>query len=283
MKTQAKLLFLSCGLMFFATSLDAKQCPRTKLKNKQFVVQPKEAPECGAPGAYIGAERVDDIIVPKVGPVVAYRFVARNFPPDKKLRLASQNLGGPLQYLYAYDVDDDGSVGRQVPEGTLMLENEIFLMFDFFKGQPVRYWLLSDDGAVRKSCQIVPHPIVATAQDGARISIQRLTPDSRLVLVEGRDFLPDETVYITTQSANMRIENVKMPCRKGHFSMVVEPEIEGKSGGIAYVEVLRAHERLILDYEWGWEAINPKKRHSPSRAMDPDALVKLAQEQNEYS
>lgn len=244
----------------------------------QFILDPREAPEDNPYGSQFEAQRQQDVEIPKVGTVAAFSFIGRNFIPDQKVTLASQSLYGAIKPLYEYQADDDGFLGRQIPEGTMMLENDVWLMFDFYKGQPVRYWLYTKDGKVRISTLFIPYPIETQARDGAKISIRRLTPDARLVICEGVDFLPDERLFITTQAAGQMVANTPIACANGSFSMVLEPGASGKTGGKALVEVKRANERLVLDYDWGCEAINPKKRLAPAKYMEQDVLSKLSQE-----
>lgn len=226
-------------------------------------------------GSLFYAERTDDTYVENVGSVATYRFIGRRFPEEASYILASQSLGGPRQPVAKYEVDDEGQLGRQIDVGTLMLDNEMILMFDYFKGEPVDYWLCSTDGKSRLRTTFVPYPIVSYGRDGAVISIRRLTQDAGLVLLEGIDFNPDENILVSTQSGTKRTSNVPIVCTNGKFSMVLEPAYAGKSGGTAYVDVMRMNERLMVEYEWGCEAINPKKRQANTSRIKQDALLKL--------
>ena len=48
-----------------------------------------------------------------------------------------------------------------------------------------------------------------------------------------------------------------------------------KTGGTAYIDVMRANERLMLEYDWGCEAVNPKRRQGNTSRIKPDALINL--------
>ncbi|MBS0655241.1 MAG: hypothetical protein JSR46_05660 [Verrucomicrobia bacterium] len=236
-----------------------------------LVVLQKKNPD----SVYFGTERLSDIGIESVGDVASFQLVVRNAPPDQKYMLSNRNLGGPIKPIYEYQADDDGTLGRQVSEGTMMLDNDVWLMFDFFRGEPVEYFLTSRDGATELVTTFVPYPIKATGKDGAEISVRRLVPDARLMLCEGDGFVPDEEVLVSSQSANERTVDVPYICRNGRFSMLLEPQAAGKSGGVAYIEVKRAAERLALEYDWGCQALNPKRRVANSSKMKQDALSKL--------
>ena len=231
-------------------------------------------------GSIFYAERLKDTFVENVGQVATYRFIARKFPPDTTYLLCSQNLGCPMQPVSWYDVDDDGKLGRQIDAGTLMLDSEMILMFDYCRGEAVEYWLCSSDSKARLSTTFVPYPILSQALDGATISIRRLTPDASLVLLEGSDFNPDEHIMVSSQSASGRSPHVPIVCTNGKFNMILEPGAPGKSGGTAYVDVARAVERLGLEYDWGCEAVNPKKRMGNTSRIKHDALIKLPTDMN---
>ncbi|MCE5293126.1 MAG: hypothetical protein LLF94_00745 [Chlamydiales bacterium] len=226
-------------------------------------------------GSFFTAERMPDTYIENVGPVATYRFVARKFPQDQVYVLASQSLGGTPQPIAGYEVDDDGHLGRQIEAGTLMLDNEMILMFDYFKGEPVEYWLCSNDATSRLGTSFVPYPISTEAKDGAIITVRRLTQDAGLVLLEGTDFNPDEEIAVGSQVGNMRTPNVPIRCRNGRFSMIFEPKDNDKSGGTAYIDVLRKGERLMLEYDWGCEAVNPKRRQGNTSRIKHDALINL--------
>lgn len=226
-------------------------------------------------GSLFYAERMEDTYVENVGLVATYRFIARRFPRDASYLLASQNLGRPLTPVAWYKVDDEGMLGRQIDAGTLMLDNEMILMFDYCRGESVEYWLCSQDSKARLGCTFVPYPIEAEAHDGARISLRRLTQNATLVLLEGYDFNPDEELYITSQSGPLKTENVPIECKNGRFSMIFEPAVPGKSGGVAYVDVQRKNGRLTLEYDWGSEAVNSKKRLANTTKIKQDALLKI--------
>lgn len=231
-------------------------------------------------GSIFYAERVKDTFVENVGQVATYRFIARKFPPNTTYLLCSQNLGCPMQPFAWYEVDDDGKLGRQIDAGTLMLDNEMILMFDYCRGEAVEYWLCSSDGKARVASTFVPYPITTQALDGATISIRRLTPDASLVYLEGSDFNPDEYITLSSQSAAGRTANVPVVCTNGKFSMIFEPGAPGKSGGTAYVDVTRVGERLMLEYDWGCEAVNPKRRLGNTSRIKQDALIKLSTDLN---
>lgn len=253
--------------------------PKEELAKKKTAPKPESLAspdrEVNPHGSVFYADKQADTFIENVGMVATYRFVARKFLPEEPYLLASENLGSPLEPFAWYEIDDDGHPGRQIEAGTLMLDNEMFLMFDYCKGESVDYWFLSNDKKARLRATIVPYPITVEAKDGATISIRRLTPDARLVLLEGKDFDPDEKIWISSQSGSVRSSNVPVACPGGRFSMLFEPAQEGKSGGTAYVDVVRIRERLMLEYDWGCEATNPKKRMANTQKIKTDALIKL--------
>lgn len=236
---------------------------------------PSNDRELNPNGSLFYAERVKDTYIENVGQVATYRFIARKFPPETKYLLCSQNLGSPLQPITWYDVDDDGQLGRQIEAGTLMLDNELILMFDYCRGEPVEYWLCSSDGNARLCSSFVPYPILAEGRDGATISLRRLTRDAGLVIVEGSDFNPDEAIMVSSQTGTIAAPSVPVVCGYGKFSMIFEPSAPGKTGGVAYVDVMRKGERLTLEYDWGCEAVNPKRRLGNTSRIKQDALLNL--------
>ncbi len=269
------------GIVSLVSSCSYREYPKPDKREsvqkvrEQMLPLVSEERELNPYGSILYAERVKDTYIENVGPVATYRFLARRFPPEGKYLLASENLGCPRQPYAWYNVDDDGQLGRPIETGTLMLDNEHILMFDYCKGEPVDYWLVSEDGKARQSVTIVPYPISIEARDGAQVSVRRLTYDARLVLVEGSDFNSDEKILVSSQSGTNRSDNVPITCVNGRFSMILEPSSPGRSGGTAYVDVRRFKELLTLEYDWGSEAVNAKKRLANTSRIQPDALVKL--------
>lgn len=265
-------------VLFSVTSCQKPEPPKpppvVKIKKDTTVLLNSEG-ERNPRGSVFFTERMPDTYVENVGQVATYRFIARKFPPESSYLLSSQNLGGIRQPIVWYDVDDDGQLGRQIEAGTLMLDNELILMFDYCRGEPVEYWLCSGDGDVRLSTTLVPYPITVQGADGAAVSIRRITPDASLVLLEGTDFNPDEKVLVSTQSGSKRTVNVPFICKNGRLSIVFEPGSPDRSGGTAYVDIMRRGERLSLEYDWGCEAVNPKKRLGNTQRIKQDALINL--------
>ena len=262
--------------LIFLVLLLLASCQRPEPKVKE-VINPLVASERerNPHHSVFYAERVEDTYIENVGPVATFRFIARKFSPEDKYILGSQNLGQPIQPYAWYEVDDDGQLGRQIDSATLMLDSEMMLMFDYFMGEPVEYWLCSLDGTSRLGVTLVPYPIMSEGQDGATITLRRLTPDARLVLLEGRDFDPDEQIFVSSQSGKQHTHNVPIICINGKFTMIFEPGIAERSGGSAYIDVERIRERLMLKYDWGCEAVNPKKRLANTQKIKRDALIKL--------
>jgi hypothetical protein len=252
--------------------------PKVHIEEKPFVVEPQQVMYRNPNGASFEAERLSDTVVPKIGSVASYKFIARNFKPNDTMTLMCQNLGGIPKPVAAYQVDDDGTLGRQVPEGTMIFDNDVWLMFDFFRGEPVRYWLVSKDRKTILSTDFVPYPILAKGYGGAQISLRRLVADARLVICEGEGFLPDEELIVTSKSSDRMIANVPVVCAYGKFSMLFEPAQNNKTGGTGFIEFKRQNERLVLEYDWGSEAVSTKKRIANSISLDPGTLQKLSDE-----
>lgn len=229
-------------------------------------------------GIFFSADKFTDVYIKNVGTVAAYQFTVTRAPPGQKFSLSAQPLGGDVTVYAEYDVDDDGTLGRQVNEGTMMLNNELICMFDFWRAEPVDYWLISKDGSTVLKTTLVPYPIQTQGRDGAKITLRRLIPSAHLMLCEGEGFLPDEKIFATAQSVNQVAANVPLFCTNGKFSLLLEPAGKASSGGKAFLEIRRFSERLIVDYDWGCEATNDKRKIACSLKMDSDALVKLSQE-----
>ncbi len=226
-------------------------------------------------GSVFYSIRTEDTYVENVGAVATYQFIARKCIPNASYILSTRALNGDITPVMRLETDDEGQLGRQIDAGTLMLDNERILMFDFCKGEPIEYWLTSLDGKTNIKSTFVPYPIATQGRDGATISIRRLTPDAKLVLVEGYDFDPDEKIYVSTQSSGSETKNVPFVCTNGKLSMIIEPAGEGKSGGTAYLNISRMKERLVLEFDWGCEATNPKKRMANTQRIKQDALLNL--------
>ncbi len=222
------------------------------------------------------AQKFEDVSIENVGNVAAYQFIVRKAPLEMQFVLFCQSLGKPPTPVFEYEADDHGELGRQLGPGTMMLDNDLVLLFNFFQGEPVDYWLVSKDLKTVMKTSFVPYPIKAEGKDEASISIKRLVPDARLLLCEGDGFLPDERLLITTRSGDRCIPNIAINCVNGRFALLLEPEVAGKSGGTASLEVRRFHERLFLDYDWGSEALNKRKMIADANRMAADTLQQLS-------
>ena len=265
-------------VLLFAAGCQARQQTSVTIEPKPFVVYPVEVVERNPYASSFAVERLPDTQVPKVGSVASFKFVARGFVPNSRITLANQSLGGPIKPICEFQVDDDGTLGRQVPEGTMILDNDVWLMFDFLRGEPIRYWLISADNKTRLSQLFVPYPLRTKGRDGAEVSLRRLVPDASLVLCEGDGFLPDEEVFVTSTSADKMIAQVPIVCAYGKFSMAFEPKRAGKTGGVSVIEIKRQYERLLLEYDWGSEAVSKKKVIASPNNMNSDTLQKLSSE-----
>jgi hypothetical protein len=240
---------------------------------------PEENAFSNPTGMHFSVKKYKDVFFKNVGTVTAVQFVVRGATVGKKYILWCKPLGRDMKALYEYDTDDYGLLGRQLGPGTMMLDDDILLLFDFFKGEPVKYYLTSFDKSTVLQTEFVPYPICTTARDEAQVTLKRLVPDASLVLCEGEGFLPDEHLLITTQSGTVIIPNKPVICTNGKFSFIFEPAAPKKSGGIGYVEIRRFSERLVVDCDWGCEAFSKKKLFARSDLLEPEALLKLNSEQ----
>jgi hypothetical protein len=230
--------------------------PVIKTDNQELVaayIPPEEEVISNPKRVHFSIKKYKDIEVKNVGTVTAIQFVVRGAEPEKKYILWSQPLGRDITAVYEYETDDYGLLGRQIGNGTMMLDDDLLLMFDFFKGEPVKYYLTSFDKSTVLQAEFVPYPIVAEAKDEAIVTMKRLVPDASLLLCEGNGFLPDEHLLVTTQSGSKIVPSIPMVCKNGKFSFIFEPQVPHKSGGTGYIEIRRFSERVVLDCDWGCE------------------------------
>ena len=224
---------------------------------------------------HFSVKKYNDIPLRNVGTVTALQFIVRDAEPEQRYILWSQPLGREIKPVYEYEADDQGLLGRQIGGGTMMLDDDLLLMFDFFKGEPVKYYLTSYDKSTVLQVEFTPYPLRIEAKDEATVNIKRLVPNASLVLVTGEGFLPDEHLLLTTQSGTTIIPNVPIWCKNGRFSCIFEPEVPHKSGGTGYIEIRRFAERLVLDCDWGCEAFSKKKLLARSEGLDSETMLKL--------
>jgi hypothetical protein len=284
--------FLKMHAVVFAAFIIFAGCtPRTKVNSDRpeskealsVYIPPDENTFCNPSKMHFSVKKYKDVSLKNVGTVTALRFVVRGAKPEQKYVLWCQSLGRDVKPVYEYESDDRGLLGRQIGQGTMMLDDDMLLMFDFFKGEPVKYYLTSFDKDTVLQAEFVPYPLSVEAKDEAIVTIKRLVPNASLVLCEGEGFLPDEHLLITTQSGTTIVANTPFVCRNGKFSFIFEPEVPHKSGGTGYVEVRRFSERLVLDCDWGCEAFSKKKIMARSESLDAETLLQLnSSDKNTY-
>lgn len=127
-------------------------------------------------------------------------------------------------------------------------------LYDFAKGEPMEYALISADQAVRAFTRVVLFPI--EAKDGECVlSVQLGSREGDLFLVMGRGFEPEGDVTIESHSNGEVLRDRSRLSRDGKFATVVAPPVEGRHSGKASFTASGKGCNPTVEYEWGPPAL----------------------------
>jgi len=188
---------------------------------------------------------------PKHG--VDYRLVVSGLPKDKRFKLWQKNLGREPEFAFL-TVYLDGS-GDLVFEGAERRFKEVTLsLYDFAKGEPMEYALISTDQTMRTFARVVLFPI--EVKDGpCLLSVQLGSREGDLFLVMGEGFEPEGEVATESQSNGEVLKGRSRLSRDGKFATVVAPAVLGKRSGRATFTASGKGCSPTVDYEWGPPAL----------------------------
>ncbi len=188
---------------------------------------------------------------PKHG--VDYRLGVSGLPKDKRFKLWQKNLGRePALAFFTVYLDGSGDV---VFETAAEKFKEVRLsLYDFARGEPMEYALISTDQTMQAFARVVLFPI--EARDGqCLLSVQLGSREGDLFLVMGEGFEPEEEVATESQSEGEVVKGRSRPSREGKFATVVAPAVVGRRSGRASFTASGKGCSPTVDYEWGPAAL----------------------------
>jgi len=171
------------------------------------------------------------------GNLARYRLFAEGAPENKVYDLGIWKVGGTPSYgeqdLY---VNSQGLVMTRRPQAdeealSQLPGIELYVSPKTIAGEPMRYALLSRDGAVSALGTLVPHPI-ASQDGGCRLEARIAEPNSAAVLLIADGFAARTRLPVVLESLG-EISNVDMTTDdSGHAVVAGFPFIKGQTHGV---------------------------------------------------
>lgn len=262
-----------------------------------FISEPKEE---NPHGMTFEAEKIPDVKITDTRSTLAYHFVVNNAPPDipftlyrlepcsRPLNIAiTRNLSSDyksnLEFypgensvaLGPFKADKSGKLytiqrGLETP-----LESLKFAFFDQLPGLTTEFILVSKNRSTLLRRIVIPYPLEASANDGARVSLVREVYDGSLMKCIGTGFQPNERLRTLSRSGKEVVAGEITCSDAGTFIKLSDAKTVGKTGGDAEVQIVRLNdEALVFQYEWGEKALKKEKllRFSNDK-IDADGIV----------
>lgn len=198
---------------------------------------------------HIGEEISED------GVSKGYQLTASNLPIGQHFFLIIRNLKKEIQSVEEFAVNAEGDLVSTDPNNPFLLKNLKLFLGRFCAGEPLEYLLTSNDGLTRVSTRIVPYPIEASSQDGAKVTLSFIDPSALSFYCKGEGFEPFEKIELITLSDGEQRTETRYASKEGNLYVLLHPRNQGKKGGQSSLLVVRQNGVLNLEYKWGSEAL----------------------------
>jgi hypothetical protein len=186
---------------------------------------------------------------------IVYRLFGTGFPKDAMFEVGEISLD--LQSMPVLDgvtLDDSGQAicaGRPETCGDAAKPNDpINFVVLAGKGEPKRFSLISEDGAIKAFTYVIPFPITAK---NAACSIEAilLSENAGVVLIHGTGFKPHAAIHRAALSGDEKQDADITADGSGEFSAVELPYVKGKTKGTAKTAFRSNDCSPSLSYNWG--------------------------------
>ncbi len=182
-------------------------------------------------------------------PMPCYQIKTVNFQQQMKYHLVSHNLAGEYSFEGEFAIDEDGVLKSPT-------ENHPFVvaMRGFQPGEPVEYFLLSEDREQVAKTRVVPWTIVKTDKFGHMLTAELINSkySGFVILAEGLD--PGEEIKVATVLKDKVLETQTNASREGTFTFMLMPGARSRAkGGEVRFELKTATNVISLTLPWGDE------------------------------
>jgi len=222
----------------------------------RYIANPNPLPsvESSTPGTEMILMEIDRSIE-NGKTVVLYEMKTSGIDPQKGLTLNYYPVGSsegssPVEV----DIDTTGQVMQ-------LNSNSPFVasMYEFAKGQPFLFGLISSDKQIQVFAKEVPFPIVASGENSCQISVELTDLSGTAFMIQGEGFIPQEILNYTSNSEGEIHNNTIKLDENGKFRLFMFPAVIGKLSGMNKIRFVGQHCETTVEYEWGPPAIENKQ------------------------
>lgn len=180
-----------------------------------------------------------------------YVLEAKNIQAGKKFYVRYLKTDNSSAYVGEATVNANGQV---IVDGKMMKGRIIQSIVGCRNGEWNGILLVSkDDGYL--CAKIVPNPVEATYEDGAKVSLLMCSQDANSFIADCRGFEPNEKLRFISESKGKKVEWTVEVSPTGRSIAIIEPGIVDKLGGVAYLDIVRNNnDKINLKYFWGLKA-----------------------------
>lgn len=134
----------------------------------------------------------------------------------------------------------------------VLLEKFHIMLNGIMAGEAINYIVASNDFKTMACAHIVPNSIQSSGSSGQTIDLEMMTPDGSCFMLRGKNFKPNESITITSNSGSEKLVSSHRANEYGFFRAMFAPHVQGKKNGLASIHV-RGEEgdSLLLRYVWG--------------------------------
>lgn len=184
------------------------------------------------------------------------KLITRGFPKGKNFQFCTVSMDLHVLHYFKCIANDLGEL-IIIKDHPKPLSDVTMHLGSFMNGERVYYVIMSEDFKTHWSIILEPNPIQEFWDDGAKVSLEMLTPYANLFLVSGTNFCPDEELLITSTSKDEVISWTINVSSNGEWHMLYSPAVEGYIGGkVSYqVERKSMKKKRLLKFFWGDEAL----------------------------
>lgn len=129
-------------------------------------------------------------------------------------------------------------------------DDPINLVAQPVSGEPIRFGVISDDGAIKLFAKIVPLPLKGEDR-GCTVEAVLLTPDATLLWIEGSGFAPDSEVTFEGDSEGERQSHTAKTDPGGRYISSVLPYKQGIAQGTIKITLRSTKCSPSVSVPWG--------------------------------
>jgi hypothetical protein len=190
------------------------------------------------------------------GQIIKFRLIAGGVPKRGIYSLLAWPVTqkGPSEVLKGVKLDASGlaiCAGTPGACGSVdKPDDPIDISVRPVPGEPVRFGLISEDGATKVFAKAVPVPL-SGEDNGCRVEATLITPAAELVLIIGSGFASNSEVIMDSNSEGERHSAKGKTDADGRYISAIMPHKSGLARGVAKVSLKGAQCAPSVGVQWG--------------------------------